>query len=584
MKTIRVFVLALAAVLCCIGCGRKLRDGEYHLTILSTDDIHGTWFDSTYVGGGQRNSLLAINWYIDSVRTATGAGNVVLLDVGDCLQGDNAAYYYNYIDTVTPHLFPRLMGYMGYDAVAIGNHDIETGHRVYDRVGAQLESVGAPWLGGNCIRNSDGKPYFPLYKVLDRAGLKIAVIGYGNANIKAWLNEELWSGMHFEPIVSVIQKDVDMVRAKEKPDVVIAMLHSATGEGDGSILEAEALDVLNSVNGVDWVLCGHDHRPFVEARDDRAILNSGSHCRFLAEGKMTVTVEGGRIVSKEFAVNLIPIDKTKADPVMREHFQADFNAVRAFTLQEVGILNTELVTRDAFKGMCPYINLLHTLSLSCAPAQISFAAPLTYNGKLNPGILIYNDLFTIYPFENQLYVVSMTGAEILSYLEISYDGWIQTLTSSNPHVLKITPRDDSRSGSRGWSFVNRSYNFDSAGGLNYTVDVTKPFGERVSISSLADGSAFDAGTVYNVAMTSYRASGGGELLKRAGVDSDNIDSRVVARYPEIRNILYDYITANGSIDPEVIGNPAVIGSWKFVPEQKAVHAIDADMALLFPRR
>ena len=71
--------------------------------------------------------------------------------------------------------------------------------------------------------------------------------------------------------------------------------------------------------------------------------------------------------------------------------------------------------------------------------------------------------------------------------------------------------------------MNRSYNFDSAGGLIYEVDVTKPNGERVNIKSLADGTPFDLSASYNVAMTSYRASGGGNIMREgAGVDTDRI--------------------------------------------------------------
>ena len=88
-------VIAILTLLVALSCTRTLRDGEYTLTVLSTNDVHGTWFDSTYVGNGVRKSLFAINHYVDSVRQADGANNVLLLDVGDCLQGDNAAYYYN---------------------------------------------------------------------------------------------------------------------------------------------------------------------------------------------------------------------------------------------------------------------------------------------------------------------------------------------------------------------------------------------------------------------------------------------------------------------------------------------------------
>ena len=580
--SIRPYLLAACAFLA-FSCGRTLKDGEYTLTVLSTNDVHGTWFDSTYVDSRTRPSLMAVKYYVDSVRTADGAENVLLLDAGDCLQGDNAPYYFNYVDTETPHLFPRLMKYMGYDAVAVGNHDIETGHPVYDRVAADLEKNGVDFLAANAIRNDNGKPYFKPYKIVKKAGLKVAVLGYTNANMKAWLTEELWSGMHFVPIVDVIQADVDRIKAKEHPDVMVVVMHSGTGEGDGSMLESEGLDAFRIVKGVDFVLASHDHRPHYELGTAGAFLNSGSHSRNVAEGKLHLTVKGHKIVSRTYETGLIPVKAEKADAEMKAHFQQDYEAVKAFTLREVGVLNTDLWTRDAYRGMSDYMNLIHTLSLGCKPAEISFGAPLTFNGHVNSGIIKYNDLFTIYPFENQLFVVKMTGDEIRRYLENSYDKWINTIAKADDRLLKIEARDDARTQQLRWSFLNRSYNFDSAAGVNYTVDVTKPFGERVNITSMADGSAFDLQREYNVAMTSYRASGGGNLMKETGIDTDNIDDRVVARYPEIRNILYDYLMENGTIDPEVIGNPAVIGAWKFVPEKLAGPAMDRDMMLLFGR-
>lgn len=570
--------LAIAA---CVACSHSLKDGDYTLTVLSTNDVHGSWFDSTYVGGRIKNSLFAVNTLVDSVRKADGEKNVLLIEAGDCLQGDNAAYYYNYVDTLSPHLFPRLLHYMKYDAVVWGNHDVETGHKVYDRVNRELSAYGIPFLAGNAIRNDNGKSYFPLYKIVRKGPLKVAVLGYQNANINAWLGEELWSGMHFERIAPRVQKDVDYVRAKEHPDVVVVGVHSATGTGDGKNPEAEAMDVLNSVRGADFVICSHDHRPYVETRDSIALMNSGSHTRYIACGKIHLSVKDRIVVNKSYEAGLIPIKAGEADTLMREYFRKEYETVKAFTVQEIGILNTDLRTRDAYTGMSDYINLIHTLCITQEPAEISIAAPLTYNGSVKAGIILFNDLFTIYPFENQLYVIKMTGDEIVRYLEASYDRWIVTASKPGDHVLNIVQRDNPRNMQKGWSFASQSYNFDSAAGINYTVDVTKPRGSRVSVSSMADGTAFDPARTYNVAMTSYRASGGGNLLKEAGIDTDRIDERVVARYPEIRNILYNYLMENGSIDPEVIGDPSVIGSWKFVPEKLAGPAIDADMQLVF---
>jgi 2',3'-cyclic-nucleotide 2'-phosphodiesterase/3'-nucleotidase len=472
---------------------------------------------------------------------------------------------------------------MGYDAIAVGNHDIETGHKVYDRIAAQLASYGIPFLAGNALRNDDGKPYFPMYTVIRRGGLKVAILGFTNPNMKGWLNESIWSGMHFESLLPLVQEDVDAVVAKEKPDVVIVAVHSGTGHGDGGSLESQGLDLLHTLRGVDFLVCSHDHRPYTENADSICLVNSGSHCRNLGLGELRLTVRDGKVVSREHSAGLIPIRAERVDTAMRAAFHADYEAAKAFTLREVGELKSDLRTRDAYTGMSDYMNLVHTLGLGCSPAQISFAAPLTYNGFVKAGTLIYNDLFTIYPYENQLYVVRMTGEEIRNYLEFSYNNWIQTLSSPAGHVLRIQERDDPRTFQKGWSFVSRSYNFDSAAGINYTVDVTKPFGERVAISTMASGQPFDPAQDYFVAMTSYRASGGGGLLREgAGIDTDRIDDRVVSRYPEIRNILYQYLLDMGSIDPVVTGDPARIGRWSFVPQPLAGKALARDMALLFP--
>lgn len=572
----RILIVALTLV---CACGPK--DGEYAFELLTTNDVHGTYFDSTYTSAKTRKSLMAVAWSVDSVRAAAGKGNVILVDAGDFLQGDNAAYYFNYVDTTQTHVYTRMAAYMGYDAIAVGNHDIETGHPVYDRIAREMKAAGIPFLAGNARKDSDGSPYFPEYTLLKRHGLKIAILGFTNPNMKNWLAESVWRGITFESLIPRVQQTVDAVRAKEKPQVIIVAVHSGTGREGEASLESQGMDLLHSLEGVDFLVCSHDHRPYVVSRGNTALINSGSHCRFVGHGHIRLTVKGGKVVARETEADLIPVDKFKVDTVMQRQFHPDYEAVKAFTLKEVGELKAELRTRDGYAGMCDYLNLVHTLCLGCSPAQISFAAPLTYNGTVPAGTLVYNDLFTIYPFENQLYVVKMTGREIHDYLEYSYDQWINTVSRPGEHVLKITPRHDSRTGQQGWSFVNRSYNFDSAAGINYTVDVTKPSGSRVDIASMAGGQPFDPEKTYFVAMTSYRASGGGGILQAIGIDTDKITDRVVEYYPEIRNILYNYLLEHGSIDPAVIGDPARIGRWRFVPESLAAKGIAADMQLLF---
>ena len=560
LKRIIASAIVLAVAVCAAAQERTLH-------IVTTGDVHGSWFDRPYVEGqASRTSLMSVKHYVDSLRSAAGPENLLLLDAGDCLQGDNAAYYYNYVRTDVPHLFPRLVEYMGYDAVVVGNHDIETGHAVYDRVASELAQAGIPWLGGNALRTADGKPYFPIWKIFERAGMKVAVLGFTNPNMKAWLSEPLWRGMDFVSLIPLVQEAVDEVRATQKPDVTVVAVHSGTGTGDGSALENQGLDLLNSLSGVDVLVCAHDHRPYVAEKDGCVLVNGGARAGNV--GHVTVTSGASRRVHAE----TVRMSKTLVDTQMRKEFEAEFEEVKAFTNRKVGHMSMELRTRDAYRGMSDYINLVHTVQIGVPEAQISFAAPLTYDGTVKAGDVIYNDMFTIYPYENQLFVLKLTG-------EYSYDTWIQT---PGRHVLKIVDSPDARTGARKWSFTGRPYNFDSAAGLVYTVDVTKPYGKRVKITSLADGSAFDESAWYNVAMTSYRANGGGNILfKGAGLSKEEADSRVVARYPEIRDMVYDFISRHKEITPALVGDPSVTGEWHFVPEKKVSRLMDADMELIF---
>jgi len=575
-------VLAMAA-----SCNTRPADGEYTIDLFTTNDVHGRYFDSLYVGNQTKESLLAVSEYMKGVRAELGENNVVLVDAGDFLQGDNAAYYFNYVDTESKHIYARMAEYMKYDATTVGNHDIETGHAVYDRID---KTMSVPFLGANAVRDDNGKSYFEEYKILKKNGLKVAIIGFTNASIKSWLAPEIWSGMQFESLTEYAQGKIDAIVAKENPDVIIVSTHSGTGRGDGSVLESQGLDLLNSLKGVDFLLCSHDHRACTFKNGETTLINAGSHCRTIGHGKVTVKIEDGKVVAKTTEGEIIPVDKTKVDEEMRALFRADYETVKAFTVQEVGKLEAELHTSESFTGMCDYMNLLHTVCLSCAPAQLSFAAPLSQNDIIESGTVIYNDLFKLYKYENQLFVVKMTGQQVKDFLEYSYNAWVNTVKAKDDHIINMRKRDDARSMMKGWSFGGQTYNFDSMGGAFYTVDVTKPYGERVKITALADGTVFNPESTYNVAMTSYRASGGGDtMVKGAKIDTDRIDEITVARYPEIREILYTYfknhVDADGNIVPvtsEELANENVIGHWEFVPADITKPGLARDYALLFP--
>ena len=549
------------------------------LHVIVTGDVHGSWFPYSYSDSSRvKPSLMAVKTAVDAVRDSVGRENVLLIDAGDCLQGDNAAFYYNNVDTCCRHIFPLLASYMGYDAAVVGNHDIEAGHGVYDRVNRELSELGIPYLGGNAIK-ADGNPYFPEYAVFFRAGLKILVMGYTNANIKSWVSENQWRGMTFESVVSRVQESLDAVVAREKPQVVIVVAHTGTGDGDGKQLENEGLDVFNSVQGVDLMVCAHDHKPYVLNATGRSLVNSGARASYIGHSVINIETRGRKVTGKTVKSSVVRVDAAHFDRRMEEAFRDNYSAVKAFSLTPVGFLGMELRTRDAYSGMNAYVNLLHSVQLSVPEAKLSLAAPLTFNGTVREGMVRNEDMFTIYPFENQLFVVNLTGKEIVRILEFSYNGWI---SGTNEHVLKITDRHDPRTGAQKWSFVGRPYNFDSMAGLIYSVDVTEEYGSRIKVKSFADGSVFDPDGIYPVAMTSYRANGGGGALPQgAGLNVDDIQKRIVAIYPGIRELVREYFIRNKTVTPDLTGDASILGHWSFVPEEKVAPLMKKDLELLF---
>ena len=89
-------------------------------------------------------------------------------------------------------------------------------------------------------------------------------------------------------------------------------------------------------------------------------------------------------------------------------------------------------------------------------------------------------------------------------------------------------------------------------------------------------------STYNVAMTSYRASGGGGIMREgAGIDTDMIDERVVARYPEIRDLIYDAVLEAGALSEGNVSDRSLLGSWSFVPHDLADPMLGKDMKLVF---
>ena len=147
----------------------------------------------------------------------------------------------------------------------------------------------------------------------------------------------------------------------------------------------------------------------------------------------------------------------------------------------------------------------------------------------------------------------------------------------NDHIINLV-HDTSEGNYRNrYSFRNMPYNFDSAANIDYEVDVRQPFGKRIAIKRMSDGRPFHADSLYTVALSSYRASGGGDLLvKGAGIAADSLSSIVVKKLDDLRTLIYN-MYMNGEDK-----NIKDWNNWKFVPESWTADALKRDKALLFP--
>lgn len=202
----------LLAALVCWGCNSKPEQAT--LTVYCTTDVHGSLFDYDLKQGKTTgHSLANIAGFLKTEETA-GIRERILLDAGDCLQGQPTNYYFNFIDTTQVNIVAGIQNYMGYDAVAVGNHDIEAGHPVYDKV---VRDSRHPWLAANAIDKATGKPYFQPYTVLERQGLKIAVLGMITPGIPKWLPNHLWEGLEFADMVETARKWVPLIRERRSP-------------------------------------------------------------------------------------------------------------------------------------------------------------------------------------------------------------------------------------------------------------------------------------------------------------------------------------------------------------------------------
>lgn len=548
---------------------------EVTLKLIETSDVHGCYYPYDFIRRHSvQGSLARVSALVGEMRKTYG-DRLILMDNGDILQGQPVAYYYNYIDTTSVHVVADMLNYMHYDVATMGNHDIEAGHAVYDRWVSQCKF---PVLGANIMDVKTGTTYLPPYKVIEREGVKVVVLGMITPAIPSWLPEQLWSGLRFEDMETSARKWVKWIQEKEKPDVLIGLFHAGPeGNKLDDVVENGSGDVARRVPGFDVVFMGHDHvrtcqKIINEAGDSVLLVDPANMAKVVADVTVKVVKKDGKVIRKSVEGKLASVDRYAPDEAFLKTFEKQYQATADFVSRKIGRINKTITTKDAYFGPSAFIDLIHQLQLDITGADVSFCAPLSFAAEIKEGDIYVSDMFNLYKYENMLYTMTLTGKEIKDFLEMSYAIWTNQMKSPDDHLMLLNEKD------KGFGrFKNPSFNFDSAAGILYTVDVTKPQGEKINIRSMADGTPFRMDKMYKVAVNSYRGNGGGDLLtKGAGILKQDLAKRIV--FATEKGLRY-YLMKR--IEEVKILDPRPLNQWKFIPEKWVEPAAKRDYRLLF---
>ena len=586
----KLFLLSIITFGMLLNTNAKTASKTVRMKVIETSDVHGHFFPYDFMEKKPlKGTLVRANTYINKQRQQYG-DNLLLIDNGDILQGQPCVYWTNYVMPEDENLAASVINYMKYDAETVGNHDIEPGHKVYDK---WIREVRCPLLGANIVKEGTTSKTSPAslasiydglqpYSVHYKDGVKICIIGMLTPAIPNWLNKSIWKGIEFEEMVSCAKKWVKYIQEKEKPDLLFGLFHSGK---DGGISTEEYEEnataaVAYEVPGFDIIFFGHDHQvhnEWITNKEGKRVLIIDPSCyvKNIAEAEIELTYKKGKLTKKTINGEIVSVLDEEIDQEMLAYFTPQIDAVKQYVDRRIGRFENPIYTRDSFFGNSAFTDLIHNLQLQISKADISFNAPLSFNSVIKAGDVTQGDMFKLYRFENLLFVLRMTGEEIRKHLEFSYDMWGNTMTSPEDHALRLN--DGAKEDQQRTGFQYYTFNFDSAAGIDYEVDLTKPDGEKVRILQMSNGEPFDEHKWYKVVMNSYRANGGGELLTRgAGIPKDSLESRVLFHTDmDQRHYLTEEIMKMGTINPQPNNN------WKFVPEEWTKPALERDRKQLF---
>ncbi|MEP6998983.1 MAG: 5'-nucleotidase C-terminal domain-containing protein [bacterium] len=524
--------LAAAALSVAAGCvslsSAPAAPQTYDLIVAATTDVHGRVLGWNYESNRPDTvrGLARAATIVDSVRRSA-PGRVVLLDAGDLLQGNSLTYVAARVSPAdAPHPVMAAMNAMHYDAAAVGNHEFNYGLPFLERTIAQ---ASFPFLAANAYR-ADGTRGFKAWTMVTRGDVRIGIVGATTPGSMVWDRDNLKDRLVIRDIVPEVRAAVAEAR-HAGADVVLVTMHSGLdGEASydtvstGLPSENVAARIAREVPGIDAIVFGHSHKEVGELLINGVLLMQPQNwATSVAIAHLSLTRTDGRWRVRAKRSSVVQSVRHAELPAVVAALTGSHVASVRWVTEPIG--RTPVVWRadSARVTDTPLIDFILEVERKAAGADLASTAAFSLDATLDSGAITAARMQALYPYDNTLRAIRISGAQLREYLEQSAR-YYHTGSDGSVSVDPSMP----------------GFNFDIVAGADYTLDVSRPVGQRLTRLEFR-GHAVSPTDSFTLALNNYRQTGGGgySMLSRAPVVYD--------KQQEIRQLLVDELRRKGTI-------------------------------------
>lgn len=500
------------------------------LKIYITTDVHATLQTHSYADGSEQHRGLAR--YASALKAQRQHNTVLALDNGDILQGSPLMTYFQK-EVRAPHLLAEALNLIGIDYFNLGNHDFNYGKPILKQF---LHDLNAPCLTSNITL--DGVP-FGQSQILVWEGHSIGLIGVCTDYIPHWERPQHIEGMTFSDPIQIAKQE--LARLRPQVELMIVMYHGGlerdpqNGEPTEKLTGENVGYALAQLEGIDLLVTGHQHRSIITTINKTLI----TQCAFNASEFAQVDVQFDSPLTLQ--AQLIKMKDFPQDQAFLALIQEWEAQTQRWLDQPVGQLQGhDYRIHDPFEARLhkhPLVSLINQIQLEASGAQLSgvslFNDPVGFNASVTT-----RDLVSTYVYPNTLVVKQISGAQLKLYLEKCAEYFIV-----ENGLVKVNPEYDSPKA--------QHFNYDMVDGINYTMKIANPVGQRV-IELIYQNKPVLPDDSFSLVINNYRANGGGNfdmIVSCPTLSEINQD---------MTDIMASYFEAHPSLSPSHQNNIVII--------------------------